>query len=191
MRTTFFLIFLSVSLMLATGAAATPIEIEADRMESMTGENAILFTGQVVAHQEGLTVHSDKMTVHYFSDEERARQAADDERRLKKLFATGNVRVESDDFSGSGQRLDYFEVERKAILSGKAKVWQDNNLVTGDRVTMYLDEGKSIVEDQGKSEQRVRAYFYSEEDGDQQEGDAEDSAPPSRPEPAPQEQPRP
>lgn len=138
-----------------------PIQIESDRMESVDGENAIFFSGRVVAHQGELVVHSDEMTVYYLSEEEKAALPPGDQRRLKKLFATGNVKIETEGWIGTGRRMDYFELERKVYLTGDAKVWQDDNLVTGEAVTMYLDEGKSIVERGGENGRRVRAYFYS------------------------------
>lgn len=191
MRYLLFLIFGSISLLLAATAAATPIQIEADRMESVEGTNAILFTGQVVAQQQGLTVYSDEMTVHYFSDEEQAALADDDQRRLKKLFATGNVRIESDDFSGTGQRMDYFEVERVVHLSGNARAWQEGNLVTGDKITMYLDEGKSIAEYDGKSDQRVRAFFFSADNGNDDPAPAPAGTPPTPADPPTAAEPQP
>lgn len=145
----------------ARGEQAASIQIESDRMESVGGENAILFSGQVVARQGDLVVHSDGMTVFYLDEEERAQLPAGDERRLKKLFAIGNVKIETPEWIGTGERLDYFEVERKVYLTGNARVWQGNNLVTGEAVTIYLDEGKSIVERSDKPGGRVRAFFYS------------------------------
>ena len=142
-----------------------PIQIESDRMESGEGDNTIIFTGEVVARQGELVVHADRMTIIYLGDEEKARLASDSAPRLKKLTATGNVKLETAAWIGTGARMDYFEVERKVYLSGEAKVWRGNNLVTGEAVTIHLDEGRSIVEGSEQPGERVRAFFYS---GDEQ-----------------------
>ncbi|PIE88826.1 MAG: hypothetical protein CR997_14360 [Acidobacteria bacterium] len=42
-------------------------------------------------------------------------------------------------------KCDYLERKRKVVLSGNAKVWQDKNMVTGDKIVYYLDEGRSEV----------------------------------------------
>lgn len=159
---------LAGALLLATGLAGaaekadpnTPIQIEADRMESLDNQNAVIFTGKVKAKQGDLIVNSDKMTVYYLSDEEKKKLAADEPRKIKKLFASGNVEIQSKDWVATGDDMEYFELERKVVLTGNTKVWQGNNMVTGDSVTLYLDEGKSIVERSGKEGERVKATFY-------------------------------
>jgi lipopolysaccharide export system protein LptA len=42
-------------------------------------------------------------------------------------------------------------------------VWQDDNVVTGDTITIYLSQDRSIV--QGGTQERVKAVFYPREDG--------------------------
>ena len=152
---------LMAALLAAAVSAAPPIEIESDRMESAEQENAIVFRGQVVARQGDLVIHSDVMTIIYFSEDEKARLSPGDERRLKQLYAEGDVKIETADWIGTGEFMEYFELERKVNLTGNARVWQDNNLVTGDVVTLFLDEGRSIVESGAQPGERVRAFFYS------------------------------
>jgi lipopolysaccharide export system protein LptA len=133
-----------------------PIHIEADRMESINEKNTVYFSGNVDAKQGELIIRSDEMTVYYLSSEE---QKNKENRRLKKLFATGHVEIENEGWVATGDNMEYFETERKVLLTGNTKVWQDNNLVTGDSVLLYLDEGKSIVESGKKSGKRVTATF--------------------------------
>lgn len=133
-----------------------PIHIEADRMESINEKNAVYFSGNVDAKQGELIIRADEMTVYYLSSEE---QKKSDNRRLKKLFATGHVEIENEGWVATGDNMEYFETERKVLLTGNTKVWQDNNLVTGDSVLLYLDEGKSIVESGKKNGKRVTATF--------------------------------
>ena len=143
------------------GGGSEPIQIEADKMVSLKGENAVLFSGNVDAKQGDLIIRSDEMTVYYLSDEEKAQLPAGDTRKLKKLFATGNVEIQrGEGWTATGDNMEYFETERKVRLTGNAKVLQDNNLVTGQSVLLYLDEGKSIVERSEKSGERVKAFFY-------------------------------
>lgn len=135
---------------------SVPIHIEADRMESINDKNAVYFSGNVDAKQGELVIRSDEMTVYYLSAEE---QQKSDGRRLKKLFAKGHVEIENEGWVATGDDMEYFENERKVLLTGNTKVWQDNNLVTGDSLLLYLDEGKSIVESGKKKGKRVTATF--------------------------------
>ena len=171
------LVFLAPFLMASPGLAAPastpasgnkpPIHIEADRMVSMKTDNAVLFTGNVDAKQGQMTIRAAEMTVYYLSAEEKAKLPQSEERSLKKLFASGNVEIQNEGMTGTGDKMEYYEAERKMILIGNSKVWQDNNLVTGHTVVVFLDQGKSIVERGEKKGERVKAFFYPGGEGPQ------------------------
>ncbi|ADH86873.1 lipopolysaccharide transport periplasmic protein LptA [Desulfurivibrio alkaliphilus] len=148
----------------AEGERAEPVRIEADRMETGDEPNSVLFRGQVVARQGDLVIHADTMTIFHLSQEEQDQLPAGDRRRLKKLYATGQVRVEAEDWIGTGDTLEYTEADRKVLLAGKARAWQEGNLITGRSITLYLDEGRSVVERGETPEERVRAFFYADDD---------------------------
>jgi lipopolysaccharide export system protein LptA len=62
----------------------------------------------------------------------------------------------------TGQKASFFNRERKIVLTGSPKVYQDDDFVEGDEITVLLDEERSIV----KSEQgsRVNAVFHPKGD---------------------------
>jgi lipopolysaccharide export system protein LptA len=137
------------------------INIEADRMESNQQENIVHFTGNVEARQNDLTIWSDTMTVHYAngagSSIEKTTPLA---QAVDTLISEGNVRIKSGTWTASGDRMEYYEKDRKVILTGNTKVWENNNTVTGERIELFLDEGRSVVEKGGGGEERVKAFFY-------------------------------
>ena len=51
------------------------------------------------------------------------------------------------DLEGGGDRVDYFgKEEGKAILTGNAWAFQDNHMVRGNKITIYLaKDGKAKV----------------------------------------------
>ncbi len=120
-------------------AAGAPITIEADHMTSLEEENNVLFTGNVDAAQADVRIRSDEMTVYYTPATEGKKQ------EVKRLKCVGNVEVTKAEWLGTGKVMNYLAKERKVILSGNAKAWQDTNLVTGDTIIYYLDEGRSEV----------------------------------------------
>jgi lipopolysaccharide export system protein LptA len=150
--------------------AKPPIHIEADRMVSLKDDNAVLFSGNVDAKQGQLVIRAAEMTVYYLSSEEKASRPQSEERSLKKLFASGNVEIQNEGMTGTGDKMEYYEAERKMILIGNSKVWQDNNLVTGHTVVVFLDQGKSIAERGEKKGERVKAFFYPGGQGPEKEG---------------------
>jgi lipopolysaccharide export system protein LptA len=159
---------------LSLGASNEPIHIEADRMESDQRRETVLFAGKVEATQGNLVIQADEMTVTYRKTAPDAGEpaAAATGKSVDKLRANGNIKIIKEDWLASGDHLDFETEGRKIVLTGNTKVWQGNNTVTGDQVILYLDEGKSIVEDQGKSSGgRVKAFFYPE--SEKTENDAE------------------
>jgi len=145
------------------GAAAEPIHIEADRMEADQRTASVTFAGNVEAVQAGMTIRADLMTVHYRRAPGDSAPGLQAGQSIESLQATGNVMIDKEDWHASGDRMDYQTEGRQVILTGNTKVRQNSNLVTGDRVVLYLDEGKSVVEARDKEEGgRVKAFFYPE-----------------------------
>ncbi|MEJ2033004.1 MAG: lipopolysaccharide transport periplasmic protein LptA [Deltaproteobacteria bacterium] len=140
---------------------AQPIHIEADRMESYENKNEVIFTGRVEAKQGETVIHADQMTVTYLpADQKTGETGGVQSQRIDKVKAKGDVRLTKNEWVATGRTLDFFAKEGKAILTGDAKAWQDNNLVSGNKIILYLDEGKTVVErSQGEGE-RVKALIY-------------------------------
>jgi len=120
-------------------AANAPITIEADHMTSLEKDNNVLFTGNVDASQADVRIRADKMTVFYTPKKKGKKQD------VKRLKCEGNVEITKGEWLGTGQTMNYLAKERKVILYGNAKAWQDKNLVSGETIIYYLDEGRSEV----------------------------------------------
>ena len=120
-------------------AASAPINIEADHMTSLEEENNVLFSGNVDASQADVRIRSDKLTVYYTAADEGKKQ------EVKRLRCEGNVEITKGEWLGTGKTMNYLAKDRKVILSGDAKAWQGTNLITGNTIIYYLDEGRSEV----------------------------------------------
>ena len=120
-------------------AASAPISIEADHMTSLEEENNVLFSGNVDASQADVRIRSDKLTVYYTKAEGGKKQ------EVKRLRCEGNVEITKGEWLGTGKTMNYLAKDRKVILSGDAKAWQGTNLITGNTIIYYLDEGRSEV----------------------------------------------
>lgn len=129
-------------------ASESPIRVEADHMSSVEKESSVIFTGAVDARQDDVRIRSDKMTV-YYTDEGTAKAKAkvDDKmnKKVEKLVCNGNVQITRKDWLGTSQDMVYLSKERQFILLGDAKAWQGQNMVSGDKIIYYLDEGRSEV----------------------------------------------
>lgn len=121
-----------------------PVVVEADQMSSTEESNTVLFLGNVDAKQGDLRILSDEMTVYYHE------VAAQDEnasaqQKIEKLVCVGNVELSSADWLGTSDQMIYYAGNRKVMLVGDAKAWQGENMIAGEKIVYYIDEGRSEV----------------------------------------------
>jgi lipopolysaccharide transport protein LptA len=81
---------------------------------------------------------------------------------IERATAVGNVRLSYGERRGVAERAEYFPREDRAILLGHPKVWQENDVVSGCRITLLLREDRSQVE--GCDGERVNAVLYPKRD---------------------------
>jgi lipopolysaccharide export system protein LptA len=130
-----------------------PVTVDSDRMERFGKESLVIFTGNVVARQDNSVQYADRMEVYL------------DEKgdRILRTVSTGSVRIITRDCrTGTAKRAEYFDLEQRVVLIGNARVWEDDNVVSGDTITIFLSQDRSIVE--GAKQERVKAVFYPKEE---------------------------
>jgi len=142
--------------------SSEPIHIEADRMVSQEQKNSVVFIGNVDASQGKVTIRSDEMTVYYSQDDKAKPKSQSN--KVKKMICRGNVEITQGDWLGTGNRMDYLAKDRKVILTGDAKAWQGQNMVSGKTIIYYLDEKRSIVKQDRNKPGRVKAVIHPESD---------------------------
>lgn len=129
--------------------SSSPIVIDADRMEALKREGLVIFTGNVVAKQDNSVQSADRMEVYLDEKGE----------RVLRIISTGNVRIVTEDCrTGTARRAEYYDEEQRLLLIGDAKVWQDDNVVTGEEIEIMLAEDRSTVKGGGR--ERVKSVFY-------------------------------
>jgi lipopolysaccharide export system protein LptA len=142
-----------------------PVTVDADQLESLQKEGLVIFTGNVVARQNNSVQYADRMEVYL--------DAAGD--RIVRTVSTGTVKIITKDCRvGTARRAEYYDAEQRVILIGNARVWQEDNVVTGERITMYLAEDRSLVE--GGRQERVKAVFYPKRDEGKTDGKVDGKA---------------
>jgi lipopolysaccharide export system protein LptA len=130
-----------------------PVTVDADRMERLGKESLIIFLGNVVARQNGSVQYADR--VELYLDEKGD--------RILRTVSTGNVRIITRDCkTGTAKRVEYFDLEQRVVLTGDARVWQEDNVVTGDTITIFLAQDRSVV--QGGKQERVKAVFHPKDE---------------------------
>ena len=133
---------------LTSYASDAPIHIEADRMTSTEKTNSVVFTGEVDAKQADVRIRCDEMTVYYTQQDNNKKVATGEKtasQQVEKLVCVGNVEITRGEWLGTAKKMDYLSKERQVILTDNAKAWQNQNMVSGDKIIYYLDEGRSEV----------------------------------------------
>jgi lipopolysaccharide export system protein LptA len=137
-------------------------------------ENKAIFEGNVVLTKGALIVHSDVMVV-FFKSANQDEQATSSEagangkgkdsvpsergkvagggtlpimanRSVSMIEATGRVKIMKEDGQATCRKAIYHGNEDKIVLTGDPVVWQKGTRVTGQKITMYLAEDRSVVE---------------------------------------------
>jgi len=126
-----------------------PLEITSSRLEVFQNEQKSVFSGEVVARQEEMTLYTDQLTVIF-----------DDQNDVSRVEAVGNVRIEEPLRNARGNHAVFDRVADTLILSGNAEVVQGENRISGDEITLFIGQNRSIVKSNDTG--RVRAVILPE-----------------------------
>lgn len=125
-----------------------PISVRADKLEFSYRDRVLTYTGEVVVTQADLTLKADVLSVSI--DE----KGAD---RLRQIVATGNVEIKQGERSATGGKAVFDQQQRRVELTDNPVLREGPNQISGDRVVVYLDEERSVVEGGDK---RVQALLF-------------------------------
>ncbi len=127
-----------------------PITIAADTLEVSRKSRLAVYRGNVVANDRarGVSILADRIEFYF------------DERMetVQRAVAAGNVRLAYGERRGAGERAEYYPAESRAVLVGHPRIWQDNDVVSGCKITLLLREDRSQID--GCEGERVNAVLY-------------------------------
>ena len=130
-----------------------PVTVDADKMERFGKESLTIFTGNVVARKDNQVQYADRLEV-YFDEKEST---------ILRMVSTGNVRIITRDCrTGTARRAEYYELDQRVVLKGNARIWQEDNVVSGDTITIFISQDRMIVE--GGKQERTKGIFYPRDD---------------------------
>ena len=130
------------------GGNRGPVKVEADEMDFDYKTMVLTYRGNVVVTQADMTLRSNSLRVTLVKD---------GPQRAKEVVAEGDVRIDSGDRHASGGRAVFDDTARTVTLSDQARLSDGPNEVAGERVVVFIDEQRSVVEG---GPDRVRAVLY-------------------------------
>lgn len=128
-----------------------PIRIESDYMKYDGTEKISKFTGNVVAYDNEMRMTAQAMDVIF-----------DDKNEIKEIYSQGNVKIEKEGLLTLSDKARFYNDEKKAVLTSNVRVWQGDNYLEGDRVTLY-NENNRIFVDRGTNK-RVKIIIVPKEE---------------------------
>ena len=145
------------------GKSKEPIVVTSDRLEYDYRGNVVVYRGAVQATQGRLKITSDTLTVTFADGKDGAAPPqgglalGTGAARLQEIVAVGKVRIEDGTRWATGGRAVFDQANRTLVLSEAPMLHDGANEVLGDRVIVYLDEDRSVVEGGRK---RVKAVLH-------------------------------
>ncbi|HEX9113819.1 MAG TPA: LptA/OstA family protein [Nitrospirota bacterium] len=138
------LVIASVAVLAAVTARAAPlvtketepIVITSNRMEAEKLGEKVTFSGNVELKKEGMTVTSDQMVVFYDPGS----------KNIREIVARGNVVVRKEGRIALANLATYSLREEKIVLTGDARIIENENQVGGEKIILFMRDDRSVVE---------------------------------------------
>jgi lipopolysaccharide export system protein LptA len=130
-----------------------PIHIRSHDLEFFYNQKRIIYRGSVVATQGDSTLKSSTLTVTYEDTAPTAAPAQTEGvakttqgQKIKEIIAEDNVEITSTTRNATCNKAVFSDTARTITLTGNAILRDEANEVTGQKVTIYVDEGRTTVE---------------------------------------------
>lgn len=148
-----------------------PIEITADSLEVLQGENKAIFSGDVNAKQGQVDIKSSKMTVFYKKSADKKDEAKSEQRQTSSEGKVSKVEIDDKVFISTPKETaqgnkGVYEVDAGTItLTGNVTLTSGKNIVKGEKLVYNIKTRQSKIVSgadnknaTGKKE-RVRGVF--------------------------------
>lgn len=127
------------------GDTDQPIDITSDLVETDTKDSLITFKGNVTARQRDMVIYADFVEA----------VISQDGKAIEKVTAGGNVKIQQGLRVANCGKAVYYNLEKKVVLTGEPRVWEGENMVSGEEIVVDMDRDR--VEVKGGSAGRGKA----------------------------------
>ncbi|HYS11576.1 MAG TPA: LptA/OstA family protein [Myxococcales bacterium] len=133
------------------GARPTPVKVEAEHLVLLQARRLARFKDDVVVRRGDAVARSPRMEARYDADGQ-----------LTRLELRGGVDVRQGDRRATGESADYDARARTLVLVGDPKLYDQGDVLTGDRIDLALDSKEVRVE---RARGRLRPELHKGEKG--------------------------
>jgi lipopolysaccharide export system protein LptA len=146
-------------------SSAEPVVVTARSLVADNHKKTVIYKKDVVVKRGDVTLYADEVTIQLASGGQAADKKAADpiqgSGKIDTINAKGNVRIIQQDRTATSDEAVFYNGAEKFVLTGRPRVWQGDNVLTGIKITYNLkddtilvDEAKTILyqQDKGKDE---------------------------------------
>ncbi|MHB9097660.1 MAG: lipopolysaccharide transport periplasmic protein LptA [Syntrophales bacterium] len=138
-----------------------PIQIVSDRLDAYNEKRMVVFSGNAVATQGARTIRADRLTLYYREEKKPAGQTTREPEgtgNLERVEAAGHVTITEGERIVTGDEAVFDQDAQKITMTGGAVMREGANIVRGDRIVVFLNENRGVVE--STENKRVTATIY-------------------------------
>ncbi len=129
-----------------------PMTIQADTMTYLDRANKVIFDGNVVVVRGPMTMKSKHLEIRLSGRRENRDVVTGtlglsfDNREIVAMVAEGNVDIRQGAQKAKAAHAVYQKDAGTVELSGNPEAWQGDTYLTGTKITLWLDENRSSVD---------------------------------------------
>ena len=112
--------------------------------EARQEERVIIFEGHVVVTQDDVTLTGNRLKVVALPDEKG--KTSEIGEKIDYIEVDGDVKVVQKDRTATAEKGIFYQKDQKIVLQGKPVVTRGSDKISGSVITVFLQQGKSIVE---------------------------------------------
>lgn len=128
-----------------SSADDSTIQLTSDRMVLDEKKKLVVFEGHVLVKRSDVTITADRLYLYGKSNERISMDRPLGE-QLDRIEVEGNVRIVQGNKVASSDKAIYYVDKQKILLVGNPVVAQGQDRISGQMITIYLKEGRSVVE---------------------------------------------
>ena len=113
-----------------------PIVITSEKLTADNKARTALFEGSVVAKAADTIIYCKRMLVYY----------AEGTGNVQRIDASGDVKFVKENRVITSQNAVYYADGEKIIFTGEPRAVEDENVVTGSKMTYFMNEDRFFVE---------------------------------------------
>jgi lipopolysaccharide export system protein LptA len=141
----------------------TPVVVTARSLFADNKAKTVTYKKDVVVKKGDITLYAEEVIINLKKDDAPAKQKSGTDvfqgsGKIDTIVAKGNVKIIQQDKTATAGEATYYSGTDEFVLTGKPRVWQGDNVLTGTKITYNIqddtfqaDEAKTVLYQQGET----------------------------------------